>query len=87
MVETAQSVVVTAQSVVVTAQSVVVTAQSVVVTARSVVVTAQRGLSNCAAAHARSLEGTLHVTQFRNARKHVTRLYIFLIFTRDSKKL
>ena len=28
-------------------------------TAQSVVVTAQRGLSNCAAAHARSLEGTL----------------------------
>ena len=28
-------------------------------TAQSVVVTAQRGLSNCAAAHVRSLEGTL----------------------------
>ena len=35
------------------------TAQSVVVTAQSVVVTAQRGVSNCAAAQARSLEGTL----------------------------
>ena len=29
-------------------------------TAQRVVVTAQMGLSNCAAAHARSLEGTLH---------------------------
>ena len=28
-------------------------------TARSVVLTAQRGQNNCAAAHARSLEGTL----------------------------
>ena len=28
-------------------------------TAQTVVVTAQRGLSNCTAAHARSLEGTL----------------------------
>ena len=31
-------------------------------TAQSVVVTAQRGISNCAAAHARSLEGTLLAT-------------------------
>ena len=31
-------------------------------TAQKVVVTAQRGLSNCAAAHARSLEGTLLVS-------------------------
>ena len=33
-----------------------------VVTAQSVVVTAQRGLSNCAAAHGRSLEGTLSIS-------------------------
>ena len=32
-----------------------------VVTAQSVVITAQRGVSNCAAAQARSLEGTLPI--------------------------
>ena len=34
-------------------------------TAQTVVITAQRGLSNCAAAHARSLEGTLVAGQTR----------------------
>ena len=28
-----------------------------------------------------------HVTQFRNARKHKPRLYIFLIFTSDHKQV
>ena len=28
-----------------------------------------------------------HVTQFRNAQKHVPRLYVFLIFTSDYKRV
>ena len=39
-------------------------------TAQSIVVTAQRGLSNCAAAHARSLEGTLVATYLRMPHYH-----------------
>ena len=40
-----------------------ITSFFMVETAQSVVVTAQRGLRNCAAAHARSLEGTLFIRQ------------------------
>ena len=43
-------------------------------TAQSVVVTAQRGLSNCAAAQARSLEGTLVVIDLKD------RMVISIVF-------